>query len=347
VIDKLLAALNPGQSVDQRDATVLALESLAPQQERVARALADVLASDSSALVRSHALALMPRRKFGFEIEALIAALDDPSPEVSLTAGSHLARIGLSDPRVIPALCKAARKANELTREGAGINLERLTLDTARNDLPDDQLAQRYTSAVRELSSLLQTKGAAGRPQIVTVLTRFIASCEKTRENALLEPTKTAVAVILARMEDETEDVPLRLDCMNQFDLLQLKTPSSSRSGAPTEGNAPVLQDQLHSRFLWIMPLGRMFKSRYGAIRSRAVALLLDCFNYAHADASYAEAWRQVVPLLVEATRGPDCKTRDAALTILGLLGPEAAGALNDLRGLAREVKAGASYPSA
>ncbi len=80
-----------------------------------------------------------------------------------------------------------------------------------------------------------------------------------------------------------------------------------------------------------------MSKSRYGAIRSRAVALLLDSFNHAHADASYAEAWRQVVPLLVEATRGQDGKTREAALTLLGLLGPEAAGALHDLRTLARE----------
>ncbi len=116
------------------------MESIAPQQERVARALADVLASDSSPLVRSHALALMPRRTFGFEIEALIAALDDPSPEVSLTAGSHLARIGLSDPRAVPALCKAARKANELTREGAGINLETANAGHGQNDLPDDQL---------------------------------------------------------------------------------------------------------------------------------------------------------------------------------------------------------------
>ena len=106
----------------------------------------------------------MTRRSFGFEIDALIAALDDASPEVRLTAGSHLAAIGLGDARVVPALCKAAREADDVTREGVGVNLERLVLDTAQNDASDDKLAQSYKTAVGELASVLETKGSGWPP---------------------------------------------------------------------------------------------------------------------------------------------------------------------------------------
>ena len=120
VIQKLIDGLDLRRSEELRDSSVVALESIAPDQEPVARALVDVLAKDPSPIVRSQTLSLMTRRSFTFEINALVAALDDASPEVRLNAGSHLARIGLSDARVVPALCRAARKADDLTREGVG-----------------------------------------------------------------------------------------------------------------------------------------------------------------------------------------------------------------------------------
>ena len=255
VIDKLIAGLSSEQPDEQRDASVLALESIAPDQEQVARVLADVLAKDPTPTVRNHALSLMTRRSFGFEIDALIAALDDASPEVRSTAGSHLAAIGLGDARVVPALCKAALEADDVTREGVGVNLERLVLDTGQNDASDDKLAQSYKTAVGELASVLETMEAAGRQQIVTVLTRVIASYQKTGKNAILEPAKAAVAAVLARMEDETEDVLLRLDCMNQFGIIQLETASLNRGGTPA-GNDSASRDELHSRASWVVAAG-------------------------------------------------------------------------------------------
>ena len=147
-------------------------------------------------MVKYGSPSLMIRRSFGFEIER-DRALDDPSPEVKLTAGSYLARIGLVDARVVPALCKAARKADDLTREGIGDNLEGLVVEPGQKGIPDDELTQRYTSAIGELRSVLENKEAAGRLQIVTVLTRVIASYQKTRKDALLAPARASVAAVL------------------------------------------------------------------------------------------------------------------------------------------------------
>jgi HEAT repeat protein len=337
VIDLLIAGLSSGESEEHRDASVLALESIAPEQQRVARAIAGVLAKDPSPIVRIHALALMTRRTFGFELEALIAALDDASPEVSLTAGEHLARIGLGDPRVIPALCHAALKADDMTREGVGINLERVALDTAQKDLRDDQLSQRYLDAVRQLGSVLANKEAAGRHQIMSVLTRIIASYQKSGQRALLEPSRGAVAAVLARLEDETDDVPLRLDCMNQFGILRTGPSDPSRGGAPQDKAAAAREDELHPVASWIVALGRMLKSQFVSIRARAAEILMESIQHAPTDPFYAEAWRKVVPILAETVRSPDPVTQNAAVTLLGMLGPEAISALDFLRSLVRE----------
>jgi HEAT repeat protein len=335
VIDSLIAGMSSGESEEYRDASVLALESIAPEQEAVARAVAVVLAKDPSPIVRTHALALMPRRTFDFELEALIAALNDASPEVRLTAGEHLARIGLGDPRVIPALCQAALKADDLTREGVGINLELLAIDTARNDLPDDQLGQRYLEAVRQLGSVLATKEAAGRLQIASVLTRIIAIYQKSGKHLLLEPSRTAVAALLARMEDETDEVPVRLYCMNQFGILRTGPFDPSRGGAPQHKAATAREDELHPVPSWIVALGRMLRSQVVSIRARAAEILMESIQHAPTDPFYAEALRKIVPILSEIAKSSDPVAQGQALTLLNLLGPQAMRTLQGLRSVA------------
>jgi len=335
VIDKLIAGVNPAQSDEQRDASVVALEAIAPDQERVARALADVLAKDSSPIVRNKALSLMSQAAFDFEIDSLIAALEDPSAEVKLAAGAHLARIGVKDARVVPALCKAARKPDDLTREGIGVNIERLVLPTELTDGPGGKLAQSYQTAVNELVSVLGTKGAAGREQILGVLSRVIATYQKTGAKALLQPASAAVAGVLARLDDEAEDIPLRIAGMNQFGVIQFETAGSRQGGATTVRADDASPDEVHARALWIVALGRALKSPVGVIRTRAFEILTDSFKHPHGDPAYAEAWQKVVPILAEAAKSQDPNTRNSALALLGILGPEAAGAVETVRSLA------------
>ena len=112
----------------------------------------------------------------------------------------------MNDDRVVPALCKAARQADQVTREGMGVNIERLVLDASGSKPSESVLAQRFETAVTEMKSVLETRSAAGREQIRTVLGRVIATYQKTRGAAFLKAARIAVEAVVARMNDETED---------------------------------------------------------------------------------------------------------------------------------------------
>ena len=104
LINKLIAALSTDRPNELRHASLGALEAIAPDREPVVRAAVNCLAKDPSALIRHKAVALLKGPNFDFVIPGLCTALEDSSAEVRLAAGANLARIGMNDDRVVPAL---------------------------------------------------------------------------------------------------------------------------------------------------------------------------------------------------------------------------------------------------
>jgi HEAT repeat protein len=144
----MLSFLSEGQSEELRAASLDALDSFARDDERVARAIADAAAKDPSFEVRKKAVnLLMP--KFDFVVPTFVAALDDPNPQVRLTAGNKLAWLGMTDDRTVPALCHAALKADDVTKEGIGLIFSQLILDRPNDQTPDDQLKRNLSCHLR------------------------------------------------------------------------------------------------------------------------------------------------------------------------------------------------------
>src|SRR5262249_46046192 len=81
-IDKLLAMLASSRPDELRVALVQTLPAVGGGLERVARALADLAAKDPNDQVRNDAVYQMRKTAFGFEIPAMIAALEDRNPQV-------------------------------------------------------------------------------------------------------------------------------------------------------------------------------------------------------------------------------------------------------------------------
>ena len=334
LVDKLISALGPEQPVEIRAEGLEALESLAGDQERAARAMAGVAAKDSSPEIRFTAVSSIKKPMFAFQVPALIAALDDPSPRVRLVAGTNLARIGMTDDRTAAALSHAALTAVDATREGIGMNLDLLVLDIPTDSIPDEVYMRRLQIAVREFQTVLETRKAGAREHVLNVLGNLIALYQSSGRPVLLEPARAAVGAVLARLNDETEEVPLRIHALNQWTLIQLGRLASARRAA-SRSAPPAHEDKLHATSLWITALCGVLKSAAPEVRSRAGAILLGHFNDADSDDSTREAWRKALPSLAEVTKSEDVKVRQGALAILTLLGPEARDALPALRSLA------------
>jgi HEAT repeat protein len=330
IVARLLSTLGADHPEDLRGASVGTLHSLAKDQERVARAIADVAAKDASADVRYKAVGIMKMPKFPFQVPALVAALEDPNPRVRLIAGTNLAYIGMTDDRTVPALCRAAQSADDVTREGIGINFDLLILERATDKTPPEQMARRFQTAVRELQTVVESPKAAARDHAMNVLARIILYYQSTGKPFLLDAARSAVRAVLARFEDEQEALGLRLHAINEWSLIKLHLP---RPAASRSAPAPS-SDELHAGAAWIAAMGRALKSPAVAVRSRAAEILLDALNERGTDPSFRAAWRGAVPLLAAATHGQDDKVRVAALAILNRLGPDAADALPVLRSL-------------
>jgi HEAT repeat protein len=347
IIDKLLPALRPDHPEDVRDATVEALDAIVRHDERVGRAIADVAVNDPSSRVRCRAVAFMGKAESRFQVPALIAALDDPHPQVRLTAGTSLASIGLTDDRTVPALCRAALHADQLTREGIGMNFDRLVLDRPKEKVTDEELARRYNKLVKELRTALETRDAAAREQMLNVLGTLILKYQVTGKPALLEPARSAAAAVLARFEDEKEEVGVRLHAANQWSVVRASGDASFDRAAASRPAAAARKDDLHTYALWIATMSRALTSPASAIRYRAGEILIDSFKVQAPDAAFREAWRKAVPTLVEATTSEDTKIQSGAVAILSMLGPEALPALPRLRSLARDSQDEALRPAA
>jgi HEAT repeat protein len=345
-VDKLIAVIASAQPENMRLAAIQALGATGRDQERVARFLTEILKTDPSATVRNDAVLLLRNTKFGFEIPALIAALDDESPQVRLSAGSGLGAIGLSDDRAVPALCRAARKADALTREGFGANIGKLRFDSPPDGSSVENATRRFQTAVRELGSVLDHTESAARMETVSVLVRVAASYQQSAHPALLDPAREALKSVLARIADENEELPIRLHAMNHWAFIQPKmTPPIG--GRRATGDSPAPRDLLNARAAWLGALASSLKSPSEPIRSRAVEILVDSMKESVAEDWYREAWRKNVPILAESTASNDAKVRAGAVAILNMLGPEAVQALDSLKSLARDSKNSAEREAA
>ena len=337
LVDKLLLGLGSDYPVEVREATIESLASVARDQERVARAIADACAKDPSPQIRAKAAESMKNLAFALQVPALITALEDSSPQVRLTAGANLASIGLSDDRIVPALCRAALKADDTTREGIGNDIDLLNVLKPDDKTPNEQFERRYQAAVREFQTVLETREAATREPIVSVLCRFIAIYQKTGKPALLEPARAAVKAVLGRLEDEKEEISLRLNVINQCSMIHAVGDYDSTHAGDSSSTTSAPKQTLHYRALWTTSLGRAIKSPAALVRSRALEILFDDFKDPATDPAYRDAWRKLVPILVELTAKEDPRARHAAILLLGMLGPEAGQALPALRSLAHD----------
>jgi HEAT repeat protein len=346
ICDKLISFLEPDQPVQVREASVESLASIAKNNERIARAIAAVATKDPSPVVRYVAVGTIKTPVFDFQIPTLIAAIDDSNARVKLLAGGNLAWIGMGDERIAPALCHAALTADSATREGIGINLDLLMLEKSSDKKSEEQVRRSLETAVRAFRTVAETREAGAREHVIGVLGRLIAIYQRTGKPPYLEPARTAVEVVSARVEDETEDVSLRLRAINQWSVIQeaeLNAANTARSGlAPRVG-----KDELHARSLWIAALCRVLKSPVPELRSRAGDILMDSVGDSGTDSAFREAWRQAVPSLASAIRSEDIKVRHGVVAILTRLGPVAAQALPALKALAADtseasVKSGA-----
>ncbi len=333
-VDKLIAAVASDQPENIRLAAIQALGSIGRDQERVARFMTEVLKTDPSPVVRNNATLLTMNTKYGFEIPALIAALDDQSPQVRLTAGGGLAAIGLNDDRIVPALCRAARKADDLTREGIGVNISKLRWDPQTDNLSVETATQRFQTGVQELKSLLDRKDSAARRDVVTVFASLVITYQLSAHPPLLDPAQTALASVLARVIDEHEDLPIRLHAMNQWTLIRPSAFPPARGRAPV-GDSPRPREQVHAAAAWLAVLAKSLTSPAVQIRSRAVEILVDSVKDSHPEDWYRDAWLKIVPDLAKLTASEDVKVRFGSMAVLELLGPEASKALGTLEALA------------
>ena len=334
-IEKLLAMLASSPPDEMRAALVQTLPAVGAGQERVARALADLVSKDPNAQVRNDAVYQLRKTSFGFEIPAMIAALEDENPQVRLTATAGLATIGWKDDRTVPALCKAALKADEVTREGMGVNIALLKFQDAESGL-DPEMVRRIEAAVHELRALLEHKEAAGREAAVTVLSRIVAVQQFLGLGTLRDPAREALDAILARLADEGEAGPLRIHVMSQWSVLQTALAVRGRAPGPGREISPP-SGSFQPVAAWIASLAKLLASPSDAVRARAVEILLEAVNQSQADERSREAWRKAVPELARATASKDAKVRDGALTLLARLGPEARGTEDALASLVEE----------
>ena len=337
-VDKLIAVSASKEPEKTRLAAVQALGSIGRNQERVARFVTELRATDPSATVRNDAVLLMLNTNYGFEIAGLIAALDDQSPQVRLTAASNLGTLGLTDDRIVPALCQAARKADDLTREGIGVNIGKLRIDAPKEGASVEIATRRFQAAVRELGSLLDRKENAARREALRVLSRVSASYQASPHPSLLEAAREAIRLVLARIADESEELPIRLYAMDQWTFIQPVNLSPTRGRRPA-GDSSGQRDQLNARAPWLIALASALKSPAEPIRHRAIEILVDSIKDPDAEDWHRDAWRKTVPILEESTASKDSRVRAGVVAILGMLGPEATRALDALKTLARDSK--------
>ena len=226
-------------------------------------------------------------------------------------------------------------KADDQTREVLGATFLQLALEKPNDTTPQDQLERRYRTAVEELQQVVDNRKAAARIEAVTLLGRLIAMYQKSCKSAFLPPAGAAVQTLLARIEDQGEVVPLRLEAMEQWSLFRLVDRSRAPSGgAAAPGPRAVAgTDELHASASWIAALGRCLKDPAPEIRTRALLLMVGSFKDPLGDPACRKAWQKAVPTLAEAARSEDANVRTGALAMLSMLGPEAGQALEPLRG--------------
>jgi HEAT repeat protein len=275
------------------------------------RARAASLVQDPMHAVLAAGASRMTARLFDTEVAALIAALSDPSRDVRRAASNSLAAIGISDPRVVPALCQAARDSRE-SREVAGY------LERVRLELSDDvrvSAGEKIQSASRAILGLLDLKDTEARCALVGLLARFVELEQTAQDPARRQTASTAFQTVLAMIGDEREDPQVRRTIIEH--CVQLPWTDDERV---------------------IRALGTALAGKDSGLRSCTVWVLLNGLR-PRAKPSVRAAWRAMIPSLAAALRDPERDVRYGAARTLDDLGPEAHAARAALQKLARDER--------
>jgi HEAT repeat protein len=293
--------------------SMINIDSVSPasDQASVARARANALLRDASAKVRRRAAAFGSARPSEMEFLALIAALDDPSREVRIEAAQSLARTGLGDPRVLPALCKAVRASREPREFVAWVNWLRMDRPPADGRAPD---AEAIRSALQAILSLFELRDVEVRRAAIRLLCEINSTDRATRDPAWREAGRIATRTLLAMLEDEREDPRVRVEILDGF---------------PYEWSPGEVEEQLAM-------LRNALASKDAALRNRAVMTSVYCITWepnpsvrmtGEPNPSEREAWRGIVPALMRVFKDqgmgpePDFHGRDSWRRMVPLLG--------------------------
>jgi HEAT repeat protein len=341
-IPHLIGRLERDRSEDVRlgclEALIVIGRVSAMDGDSVARARANALLRDASDEVRARAAS----SKFGdlrpseIEIPALIAALDDPISRVGEAAAQSLARVGLGDPRVVPALCRAIRASRE-PREVAhwaewlniGANMDLSALD-----------ATAIRSALGAILSLLELRDVEVRRAAIIPLISIGQMERRTKDPAWSGAAETASRTLLAMLEDPREDSRVRVEildgsfmegfeCDIGFQLAVLKEAIPSKD--------PAVQTRAVLLLVYRI-LRESEPSRRGSWLEMVPALMVvlkDRGMGPEPDSWARGLWRGMVPVLTKALEDPARDVRLGAARVLDELGMEARPAGDVLRKLA------------
>ena len=329
IIDRLLLALSTDGTDELRIASIETLDSLARDQDRVAHAIAAAAsgdASDPSSQASGGPDQAADIRVPGSRFDRCARGFRPASAVVGWP--TNLASIGLADDRVVPALCNAALKSDDVTREGIETNFGQLNFARTNDKTAPDEMARRFQLAIGEIDAVLKTRKAVAREPMIDVLGRIIGRYQVTHDRVLLKSARDALQTLFDRIEDEKEDVAVRRHAINQWPVIQmLERPTLSKAHA-SSSNALAAKDELQVLALWIEPLCRMLNSSLWDLSHRAGQILIESFESSDGSPALRAAWRKGVPWLAKATSSADPTVRSGTLTILGQLGPEAGDAL-------------------
>lgn len=309
IVDALLGGIAPEQFDEMRSAAVDALDSFSGGEERIAQALAAAGTKDANPQIRRKALGLL-RQEYPATIAALVAGVDDPDPQVMLEATTKLARIGLADERVLPALHHAVVQADERVREGVGMALDNLVVMLPPPALAPDALAARYEAAVRELSGALEDRAAAGRPQMLNALSKIAGVYEKTSDPSILPAASSAIDAVFARLDDPDEDGPLRMHAASQWDIARTFV-NYHRVKEKAQG-----EDPLKWVPRWIEAMANRLQETSPQMRLKAVMILRDAREFDDAP-GVRDAWDAVRPKLAAASNSDDLVVRAQVVELL------------------------------
>ncbi len=341
VIPHLIARLERDSSEDVRLAclgSMIGIGSVgaAADQALVAQARVKAMCGDASAKVRSKAAVFSNARPSEIEVPALIAALEDPSLDVRVGASRSLARLGLADPRALPALCRAVRTSQEPRELVSWVHWLRMDIPPSYGPSPE---AASIRAGLEAILSLFELKDVEVRRAALWPLFQFNTMARTTRDPAWQEASRIASRALLTMLADEREVSRVRVDVFGGF-------PHEWDQGEGEELFAALRKalatkdSAVRDRAVWLLVYAITWEpnpsvrtawepgpAERAAWRKMVPALMAVFKDHGMGPEPYPQVrgiWRKMVPVLGKAIEDPARDVRCGAARVLDELGVEA-----------------------